>query len=312
MKFVIVGGGGAMGGVWASRLAGAGHDVAILDVSPPALDAINADGLTIERKNGTTDVTRVRATANAAELGHADAVLFFTKAYHTAAAAELARPVVDERTTVVSLQNGWGNADTLAGVFAPERIVMGVTYHSATVRAPGRVAYTNDAGPTIVGPYTDGAGLERATAIGEAMERAGIETTVTPGVKTEVWKKVILNCATLPTAALTRLTAGGLGQPGPLLDLLDAITREATAVANALGYDIDPDERIETIHGLLGRGGDGKASMLQDVEAQRQPEIAVINGAILREAERLGVPVPINRAMVALIGGLERSWVQPA
>ena len=310
MKIAIVGGGGAMGGVWASRLSGAGHDVSILDVSPAALEAINTNGLAVEWSDGTTTVSRIPATDKAEEIGPVDAAIFFTKSYHTAAAAELARPLVGDQTTVVSLQNGWGNSDRLAGTFPAEQIVMGVTYHSAKVNAPGQIGYTNAVAPTFVGPYQEAAGIGRAQAVAEAMKAAGIETAVTSEVKTEVWKKLILNCATLPTSGLTRLYSGELGQPGPMLDLLDVITREATAVANALGFDIDVDERIATIHGLLSRAGKGKSSMLQDVEAQRKTEIDVINGAVVREAERQGVAVPVNRAMVALIGGLERSWQQ--
>jgi 2-dehydropantoate 2-reductase len=95
-----------------------------------------------------------------------------------------------------------------------------------------------------------------------------------------------------------------------MLNLVDVLTREATAVANALGYQIDVDERIALTHELLSRGGRGKASMLQDVEAERKTEIDVINGAVVREADRMGIEVPVNRAMLALIGGLERSWQQ--
>lgn len=310
MKIAIVGGGGAMGGVWASRLAGAGHDVAILDVSPAALAAINDAGLAVEWKDGSVITTRLPATDDPGKIGPVDAVVFFTKSYHTASAAELARPLATPETTVVSLQNGWGNSDTLAGVFPPEQIVMGVTYHSAKVNAPGQIGYTNPNAPTFVGSYLDGAPLDRAQAVAAAMVQAGIETTVTPEVKTEVWKKLILNCATLPTAALTRLDSGQLGQPGAVRDTLDVITREAVAVANALGYAIDAAERIAFIHGLLANAGKGKASMLQDVEARRTTEIDVINGAVVREADGHDIPVPVNRAMVALVHGLERSWQQ--
>jgi 2-dehydropantoate 2-reductase len=304
---VAIVGGGAMGGVWAARLAQAGHAVSVLDVSEEIVSSINANGLIVENKDGAVETVRLRATSRPEEIGPADVVYFFVKAQHTPSAAELAKPLVDDGTTLVSLQNGWGNSDVLAGVYPPGQIAMGVTYHSATVLGPGRVAHTN-ASSTFVGPYADGAPLDRAQAIGDAMTAAGIETTVTARIKTEVWKKLILNCATLPTSGLTRLRAGELGEPGPVLDVLDAITAEAVRVATALGYEIDVDERIDAIHSLLARGGAGKASMLQDVEAQRKTEIEVINGAVVREAEKVGIDVPINRAMVALINGLERSW----
>ena len=82
-------------------------------------------------------------------------------------------------------------------------------------------------------------------------------------------------------------------------------TREAVAVARALGYDIDFDERIATILGLVEKAGPTKASMLQDVEAGRRTEIDVINGAVVRAADEVGVPVPINRALMQLIKGWE-------
>jgi 2-dehydropantoate 2-reductase len=131
---------------------------------------------------------------------------------------------------------------------------------------------------------------------------------VTPHIKTEIWKKLILNAATLPTAALTGLRAGELAQPGSMLDLVDALAAEAVQVARAQGYAIDPTERIERIHTVLAGAGAGKASMLQDAEARRKTEIEVVNGAVVRAAEKMGLDVPLNRAMVALIAGLERGW----
>ena len=305
MRIAIVGG-GAMGGVWAVRLANSGNAVAIIDVAQPLVDAINSQGLVVQGKEDTVQA-RLRATSSPKEVGEVDTVFFFVKAQHTASAAELARPLVTSSTTVVSLQNGWGNADVLARTFVPEQIVVGVTYHSATVLAPARVAHTGK-GPTYLGPYSDTAGLERSESASQLLNAAGIENTATMNVKTEIWKKLILNAATLPTAALTGLRSGELGQPGEMLDLVDAVASEAVRVAQALGYDIERSERLERIHSILAGAGAGKASMLQDVEARRKTEIEVVNGAVLKAAERVGVDVPLNRSMIALVHGLERSW----
>jgi len=48
--------------------------------------------------------------------------------------------------------------------------------------------------------------------------------------------------------------------------------------------------------------------MMQDVEAQRLTEIDAVNGAVVREATKLGLDAPLNRMMAALIHGLEASW----
>src|SRR3982750_3808612 len=117
MKITVVGGAGAMGGVWASRLLTAGHDVAILDVAKDALAAIHRDGLVVEQKDGSAPSFRIEATDQPDEIGVSDAVMFFRKAHYAAVAADLARPTVGPRTTIVSLQNGWGNSDTLAKVY---------------------------------------------------------------------------------------------------------------------------------------------------------------------------------------------------
>lgn len=160
----------------------------------------------------------------------------------------------------------------------------------------------------MTGPY-QGQELGLAAKVADLLTESGWAAQATVGVRTEIWKKLILNCATLPTAALTRLNAGTLGEPGALRDLVDAITAEAVAVAAAQGLQIDGKERIETIHGVLERAGAGKASMLQDVLAGRKTEIETINGAVVAAGAAHGVPVPLNQAMVALVHGLERSYL---
>ncbi|MCC6790837.1 MAG: 2-dehydropantoate 2-reductase [Thermomicrobiales bacterium] len=308
MKIAVVGGAGAMGGVWAGGLHAAGHEVAILDVAAEAIAVIHRDGLTIEEADGSSRGFWIAATDNAAAIGPCDAVIVLTKAGHTRAAIERALPAIDARTTVLTLQNGWGNAETLAETVPAEQIVMGVTYHGATLLAPGRVLHTLSGGPTFIGPLLDGAPLDRAEAIGRAMTEGGIRTTVTAAVKTEVWKKLIVNSVGLPVAALTRLASERIGADAALLRVIDELAAEAVRVARAKGYAIDLDDRIAAMRAVLAKGNTGKASMLQDVEAQRRTEIDATTGAIVREAESLGIDVPLHRAMLALVKGLQSSW----
>jgi 2-dehydropantoate 2-reductase len=301
-------GGGAMGGMFGAQLAEAGHRVLVVDVSSETVEAINRDGVVVETAQGTR-VARLAATPNPVGSPLADVIFVFVKAQHTASAMQLARPLIGVETIVVSLQNGWGNADLIAESVDPRQLVVGVTYHSATLARPGRVRHTA-VGQTFVGPFRDRDDLANAQVIAAIMAGAAIETTATGSVKTEIWKKLVLNAATLPTAALTTLRAGELGEPGPILDLVDALATEAVAVAVAQGFDIDRDERLERIHETLARAGAGKPSMLQDAEARRKTEIERINGAVVQAGDATGVAVPLNRTMVTLIGGLERAWTR--
>jgi 2-dehydropantoate 2-reductase len=301
MRIAVVGA-GAMGSIFGAALARGGDEVTLVDVAEPLVEKLNADGVTVVRGDERT-TTRLTATTDPSEVGPVDAVVFFVKCYHTASAAKLAQPLVGPDTLVASLQNGWGNGEVLAAAFPPERVVVGATYNSGLLVEPGVVMHPADQ-PTVVGAFGDGDtdGAERLAA---ALDRAGLETTVVTPVRPEIWKKLILNAATLPPAAVTGMNAGALGAHEPMRELVAETAREATAVAQALGYPIDPEERVETILALLERAGPTKGSMLQDFEAGRRTEVDVINGAVVKAADDQGVPVPLNRAFVALVKGWE-------
>ena len=123
------------------------------------------------------------------------------------------------------------------------------------------------------------------------------------------WRKVIFNAATNPIGALTQLTHGRVCERPDLRRLVSLLVDEGKAVAAAQGItlDSDPEELIDYA-ARKDVAYDHKASMLQDVEARRPTEVDYLNGGIVRFGEEHGVPTPLNRAIWALVKGLERSW----
>ena len=138
---------------------------------------------------------------------------------------------------MLTLQNGWGNAERIARFVPPAQVVVGVTYTSCTTGGQGYVIHSGR-GATVVGPYL-GAETRRARLVADVLTGSGWQAAVSPSVRTEIWNKLVLNTATLPTAALIRLSAGQLGQPGELLDLVDGLAAETVAVAVAQGLDVE-------------------------------------------------------------------------
>lgn len=305
MKLAVIGA-GAMGGSLAGHAARAGHDVTVVDVSPAVIEEVSAHGLQVGTPEGTFTAA-VSVTDDPSTAGPADLVVLFVKAQQTEAASQSLEPLVGPATAVVTLQNGWGNADRIAKYVPEDQLVVGVTYNSCTSSRPGQILHSGR-GRTLVGPFrgTD-TGLARRAA--DVLNDSGWEAQVSAEVLTEIWKKLVLNTATLPTAALSRLSAGAVGEPGELLDLVDGLTAETVAVAVAQGLDIDLDERVSEIHSVLEHAGAGRASMLQDVLAGRKTEIETVNGAVVKAGTTYGVDVPLNKAMVALVHGLERSYL---
>ncbi len=309
MRIAVLGGGGAMGGLFGGWLAGAGHAVTLIDVARPAVDAINAGGLVIEEKDGTRRALRVPASDDPASLGPVDLVVNFVKCYHTEAAIRAALPLLGPATPVLTLQNGWGNAARIASVAGESRVLVGLTYHSAGLLAPGHVRHSA-AGVTFVGE-PNGGPSERVAAVAAALRAAGFETTVSERVTDEVWRKLALNICTLPTATLLRFTADQLGAHETMMTLMRGLLAETAAVARAQGIAFDEAERWNFISGLVQRAVGVRPSMLQDVEAKRRTEIDVINGAVVEAGARLDVPVPLNQAMVWLVRALEASYAAP-
>jgi 2-dehydropantoate 2-reductase len=301
-SFGVVGA-GAMGGVFGALLTEAGIATALLDVNPQLVDTINQRGITLQ-ESGCDRTVRVPARTDVVGLDPPDAVLFFVKCQHTQAAAEVVRPLVRDGTQVVTLQNGWGNADVLTRAFGKDRIVVGVTYTSATVILPGTIR-TSGPARTVLGALAGNRSL--AEPVADALRRAGFPVEHPADVLSEIWKKLVLNAATLPTAGLTGLTAGGLPGSADMHWLVDTAAAEAVKVGQAMGFDVELDERLQSIHAVLERAGAGKGSMLQDVEAGRRTEIDVISGAVLSMARSAGLEVPITRALYALVTGLERA-----
>ena len=307
MKIAIIGS-GAMGGVFGALLAKGGHDVTLVDVWREGVDAINTRGLIVEQKTGERETIRVRATTTPADAGIVDVALVFVKCYHTEAAVKSALPIVGPRTVVLSLQNGWGNAARISAIVGADKVLVGVTYHSATLAGAGHVQHMAK-GVTHLGGL-GGAVDARLPEIAAAFTAAGIETHVSPTIREQIWSKLALNVCSLPTSSLLRCYAGDLVQRPGTVALMQALLREVIAVATALGIKLDYTERWTAISTLLEKATTAKASMLQDVMARRRTEIDVINGAIVAEGARFGIPTPHNQTLVDLIKALEDGFAK--
>jgi 2-dehydropantoate 2-reductase len=302
---ICVVGCGAVGSLFAANLAQLDDvEVWAYDLARDHVDAINANGL---RLSGAGDVVgRLRATADAEELPACDFGIVATKAMHTEPAiAATAHAFADG--SVCTVQNGLGNEEALAGHVA--RVIRGTTFPAGRVVEPGHVQW-DVKGDTTLGPFEPSpAPLEEVERLAEACTRAGLPTEAVADARGPQWRKVIFNAATNPIGALTGLTHGRVCEDAALRKLVSGLVDEGKAVAAAQGIvlDADPEELID--HAARPDVAyDHKASMLQDVEARRATEIDYLNGGIVRFGRELGVPTPLNEAILALVKGLEESW----
>src|ERR1700683_272367 len=303
MKTAILGA-GAMGSVFASYLAESKDEVILIDVAKPVVDSISSRGLIIRDKAGNEKTFRIAATTEPSNVGGVDLLIVFVKCYHTEAAVRSALPLLGDDSIVLSLQNGWGNAARSGNLVGPEKVLVGVSYHSATALGPGHVLHGGQ-GPTYLGEM-DGSVSERAERVASFLAAGGIEVKTSTEVLKDIWSKLALNAATLPSSVLARLTADRLLSSPDMQELMQNLLQEVIAVANAQDIHLNFDERWSAIVRLLKQlAPNTKGSMFQDIEQRRPTEIDVINGAIVEAGQSLKISTPYNRAVVSLIKALE-------
>ncbi|HZG34496.1 MAG TPA: 2-dehydropantoate 2-reductase [Gaiellaceae bacterium] len=307
MRVCIVGC-GAVGSLFAAALAQVDDvEVWAYDLARAHIDAINERGLRLTGA-GEVHATGIRATADSAMLPPCDFGLVATKAMHTQAAIG-ATAHAFAGGAVASVQNGVGNEETIAAHVG--RVIRGTTFPAGKILEPGVVQW-DVRGDTTFGPFEPSpapvAEIERLAA---ACTAGGMPTHAVADARGAQWRKVIFNASTNPVGALTGLTHGRVCELPPLRAFVSALVAEGKAVAEAQGIvlDADPEELID--HAAQpGVAYDHRASMLQDVEARRQTEVAYLNGGIVRFGREHGVSTPLNEAVVALIEGVEHGWKQ--
>jgi 2-dehydropantoate 2-reductase len=305
MRVCIVGC-GAVGSIFAANLAQLDDvEVWAYDLAQEHVDAINATGL---RLSGAGEVVgKLRATSDPGDVPTCDFGIVATKAMHTEPAIAATAHAFAEGA-VCSVQNGIGNEETLAGHVS--RVIRGTTFPAGRIIEPGHVQW-DVKGDTTIGPFEPSpAPSGEVERLAEACTRAGLPTEAVADARGPQWRKLIFNAATNPVGALTRLTHGRVCEDPALRRLVSGLVDEGKAVAAAqqIVLDADPEELID--HAAKPEVAyDHKASMLQDVEARRETEIDYLNGGIVRFGREYGVPTPLNEAILALVKGLEKSWL---
>lgn len=298
MRIVVLGA-GALGSLVGGLLA-ARHDVVLVGRRPHT-DVVEARGL---RLSGLEERTvELRATDTTTNLEPADVLLVTVKAHSTAHALGTAGDALGPDTFVLSLQNGLGNVEAIAQRVGPERTIGATTSHGARLLEPGHVAHTGP-GKTVLGPLGP-PDLPAHHELAEALTTAGIETEVVPEIGPALWEKAAINAAINPLTAITGLPNGALLEVPALTRLLDETAREVEAVARARGLVVDEDAWVRAARRVAERTAKNRSSMLQDVERGRPTEIDAISGVIAAFAEEAGVEAPRNRALHALVRGIE-------
>lgn len=308
LKIAVLGA-GALGCAMGSCLSETGHEVWLINRRADHVQAMNKNGLTV-RIDGADRQISVKAACNAqaiaTQTGTMDLVLVLVKSFHTLEAISTATSIVGPDTVVLSLQNGLGHEDVLAGVVGREKLVAGKTYAGGVMLGPGHIIRGTDGKETYIGEL-DGQVTERVKHIARAFNAAGLITHISDNIMGAMWEKLLVNVATGALSGITHLTYGDLYQVAEVKECALAAVKEAIDVAQASGIRLNVTNPEEPwIKAASGLPAEFKASMLQSLEKGSITEVDYVNGSVVRWGQKCGVPTPVNRTLVACLKGIER------
>ena len=315
MKTAIIGA-GAIGGYVGVKLALAGEDVTFM-VRGANLDAIRKNGMKLIMDDGTEHVARnVKATNNYDEARPQDVVILAVKAHQVEAVANDVPKLFGPDTLVITMQNGipyWyfhkhgGELEgsrvesvdptgLISEKIPAQRVIGCVVYPASKLVAPGIVKHIE--GDRFPVGELDGSTSERVTRVSESFIRAGFKAPVLDNIRAEIWLKLWGNLTFNPISALTHSTLVDICQYPLTRELAAAMMTEAQNIANKLGitFRVPLERRIAGAEKV----GKHKTSMLQDIEARREPEIEALVGSVVEMGRLTQTPTPHIDAVYAL------------
>ncbi len=294
---------GALGGRVAVKFHEAGVPVQCISRPGAHLEKIRSSGLLFRDDAGETRSVPLKVFGDPCECPPADLVIILVKSWQNPDVAGNLGRLLTPVGFVLTLQNGLGNVEALQGSVPEGRLLAGSISYGAYRPEPG-VIFSGGDGSVSFAPLSRGV---NADAVLELFMKAGFNAELDEEPWRAIWGKVIVNAGVNPVAALTRSSnAEMLGSPFAR-KIIEQLCREAVAVADSAGINLDAGEQWERVLNILELTGGNRPSMLQDIESGSRTEIEAISGEILRRGIGAGLSMPFTKTVYNLVKALEIS-----
>ncbi len=316
MRIAILGC-GAMGTVLGAYLSKKGIPVDMIDAYKAHVDALNEGGAVISDKDNFTQ--KVHALLPEEMEGIYDLVFLMTKQTANDKVLPNLLKHLGPDSTVCTLQNGVPEP-FVAKYIGEERTVGGTVQWGATFLGPGHSELTSDLNlkRTNDKPFFDigemnGELTPRIMAVAGVLNHMG-QTLVVRNLMDARWIKLVINACGSGMSAACGCPFGKLLDNPRAMECMSYIAYEVAVVAKAAGIDLGegyfrllfhPERARKFYTGIYTNAKEGKASMLQDLEAGRITEVDMLNGYVCEAGDRLGIDTPYNDAVVRIVHGME-------
>ncbi len=286
MTYSIVGM-GAIGGFYGGRLAHAGRTVRFLSHSD--YEYVLQHGLTVDSCDGSFHLDHIDAYGAAQDMPKSDVVIVGLKTVKNHdVLPQLLRPIVDDNTVVVLIQNGIGLEEDLQQLFPGLSIVAGLAFICSAKVSPGRINH-QCYGSINLGNYS--CPQDKFQLLLQDLQSAGLQVAEVPYLEAR-WKKAVWN---MPfngmTVALNTSTDKLLKTPATRQLIYDQMM-EVIGAANALGVDTITREFADKMMQMTDAMVPYSPSMKLDFDYHRPMEIEYLYTRPIAEAKKVGFEMP--------------------
>ena len=318
---ITVFGAGAIGGITGAALAGAGHDVLLVDKAADHVAAMNAGGLTIERRGGSQTV-RVRAITPDALGANLELVLLAVKSQDTPAALDVLSPRLAQDGAIVSMQNGL-NEELIAAAVGERRTVGCLVNWAADWTAPGRILHGGE-GALVLGEL-DGRRSARVNGLAKLLDVVA-PTRVSDNILGYTWAKHVYGALLIATAVVDAHVYEVVERSPEVQRMLVTLVMESMRVADAAGIRLEAFDEYDPADYRAAARGDGaararamaviaehyrahtktKTGIWRDLAVRRRrTEVGALLGATVAKAQKMNLAMPLTEQLIAIIGDLE-------
>ena len=326
-KRIAIMGSGANGSAIGADLVRAGLDVKLIDQWPAHVEAMRANGITVEMPDETihADVDAYHLCDIATFTEPFDVVLMLFKAYDTRWAAELIKPHLADDGLLIGVQNGM-TTEVISDVVGPERTLGCVIELASELAAPGFVIRRS---PPEQGSWFALGSLDPATAgreaeIADILRHVGV-VEIVPDILSSKWMKLVMNAMTLATAGLLGMGLNESYEIPGMRGLMLKAGAEALAAGAARGHKPVPivglkQSEIENSNHLLELLIENletftlpntPTTVLQDHSKGRMSETDGINGIVAETLTTAGQAAPASLAIVEVTRRIHAGEIEP-
>jgi 2-dehydropantoate 2-reductase len=289
---IVVFGAGGIGGYFGGRLAHAGEEVTFI-ARGEHLQAMQANGLSVESINGNFTVQPVNATNDTSNVGSVDAVLVCVKMWQIPEAARAILPLLGPDTLVVPLENGVEAPSQLAEILGREHLLGGLCRISSRIASPGNIQHVG-LEPYVAFGELDNHPSSRSRNLLQCFKNAGVSSEIPADIHVAIWQKFLFISAVSGIGAITRVPMGTFRSTQGTRQLLEEALEECYAVAIAHGVHLPANSVSNTLAYIDTLPSGTMASMHRDIMGGRPSELEAQNGALVKLGRIYNIPTPVH------------------